>query len=120
MDTSCVLTALIIPSSCYAEGMDRATLQRQLVETEKKIASGQHQIAGQRETIAELERNGRPTDHAKYLLAGFILFRVFDIWKPFPARQAEALHGGLGIMADDWVAGFYAALVLWLLRYVGA
>jgi len=55
----------------------------------------------------------------KYLLAGFILFRVFDIWKPFPARQAESLHGGLGIMADDWVAGFYAALVLWLLRYVG-
>ena len=35
----------------------------------------------------------------KYLLLGFILFRVFDIWKPFPARQAESLPGGLGIMA---------------------
>ena len=52
----------------------------------------------------------------KYLLAGFILFRVFDIWKPFPARRAEFLPGGLGIMADDWVAGVYAALGLWLLR----
>jgi len=52
----------------------------------------------------------------KYLLAGFILFRVFDIWKPFPARRAEFLPGGLGIMADDWVAGAYAALGLWLLR----
>jgi phosphatidylglycerophosphatase A len=52
----------------------------------------------------------------KYLVAGFILFRVFDIWKPFPARQAEFLPGGLGIMADDWVAGAYAALGLWLLR----
>ncbi len=52
----------------------------------------------------------------KYLLAGFILFRVFDIWKPFPARRAELLPGGLGIMADDWVAGAYAALGLWLLR----
>lgn len=52
----------------------------------------------------------------KYLLAGFILFRVFDIWKPFPARHAEFLPGGLGIMADDWVAGAYAALGLWLLR----
>jgi phosphatidylglycerophosphatase A len=52
----------------------------------------------------------------KYLLAGFILFRVFDIWKPFPARRAESLPGGLGIMADDWVAGVYAALGLWLLR----
>jgi len=50
------------------------------------------------------------------LLAGFILFRVFDIWKPFPARRAEFLPGGLGIMADDWVAGAYAALGLWLLR----
>jgi phosphatidylglycerophosphatase A len=52
----------------------------------------------------------------KYLLAGFILFRVFDIWKPFPARRAEFLPGGLGIMADDWVAGAYAAVGLWLLR----
>jgi phosphatidylglycerophosphatase A len=52
----------------------------------------------------------------KYLLVGFILFRVFDIWKPFPARHAELLPGGLGIMADDWVAGAYAALGLWLLR----
>jgi len=55
----------------------------------------------------------------KYLLLGFILFRVFDIWKPFPARQAESLHGGLGIMADDWVAGIYAALGLWIARALG-
>jgi len=42
----------------------------------------------------------------KYLLLGFILFRAFDIWKPFPARQAESLPGGLeSIMADDWIAG---------------
>ena len=46
----------------------------------------------------------------KYLLLGFILFRVFDIWKPFPARQAESLPGGWGIMADDWIAGIYAGL----------
>jgi len=49
----------------------------------------------------------------KSWLLGFILFRVFDIWKPFPARQAESLPGGLGIMADDWIAGIYAALGLW-------
>jgi len=55
----------------------------------------------------------------KYLLAGFILFRVFDIWKPFPARRAEFLPGGLGIMADDWIAGAYAALGLWLIRVLG-
>jgi phosphatidylglycerophosphatase A len=48
----------------------------------------------------------------KYLLAGFILFRVFDIWKPFPCRQLEKLSGGWGIMADDWMAGIYAAILL--------
>ncbi|HEX4077069.1 MAG TPA: phosphatidylglycerophosphatase A, partial [Candidatus Acidoferrales bacterium] len=50
----------------------------------------------------------------KYLLLGFILFRAFDIWKPFPARQAESLPGGWGIMADDWIAGIYAAIGLWI------
>jgi phosphatidylglycerophosphatase A len=55
----------------------------------------------------------------KYLLLGLILFRVFDIWKPFPVRQAESLPGGWGIMADDWVAAIYAALGLWIARAAG-
>ena len=55
----------------------------------------------------------------KYLFLGFILFRVFDIWKPFPARQAESLPRGWGIMADDWVAAIYAALGLWVARAAG-
>lgn len=55
----------------------------------------------------------------KYLLVGFILFRLFDIWKPFPARQAESLPGGWGIMADDWMAGVYAGICLWLARAAG-
>jgi phosphatidylglycerophosphatase A len=49
------------------------------------------------------------------MLAGFGLFRLFDVLKPPPARTAERLRGGWGIMADDYVAGVYAALVLWLL-----
>lgn len=48
----------------------------------------------------------------KYLLAAFILFRVFDIAKPFPCRRLEKLSGGWGIMADDWMAGVYAAICL--------
>ncbi len=55
----------------------------------------------------------------KYLLLGLILFRALDIWKPFPVRQAESLHGGWGIMADDWVAGLYAAIGLWIARAAG-
>ena len=46
--------------------------------------------------------------------AAFLLFRLFDIWKPFPVRQLERLPGGIGINADDALAGIYAALVLWL------
>jgi len=48
----------------------------------------------------------------KTWLAAFLLFRLFDIWKPPPVRQLEALPGGLGINADDVMAGIYAALVL--------
>jgi len=48
----------------------------------------------------------------KYLLAGFVLFRLFDIWKPYPLRNLEKLPGGWGIMADDWLAGVYAAILL--------
>jgi phosphatidylglycerophosphatase A len=55
----------------------------------------------------------------KYLLLGFILFRAFDIWKPFPARQAESLPGGWGIMTDDWIAGVYAGAGLWIARGFG-
>jgi len=45
-------------------------------------------------------------------LAGFVLFRVMDIVKPWPARDLERLPGGIGIMADDIAAGLYAHLML--------
>jgi phosphatidylglycerophosphatase A len=48
----------------------------------------------------------------KYLLFGFVFFRVFDIWKPFPLKRLELLPHGWGIMADDWMAGVYAAILL--------
>ena len=47
-----------------------------------------------------------------WLLAAFILFRLFDIVKPWPARRLENLPGGWGIMADDAAAGLYAAALL--------
>jgi phosphatidylglycerophosphatase A len=52
------------------------------------------------------------------VVVGFLLFRTFDIVKPFPARQCERLHGGLGIMADDAVAGIYGNLALRLIVWV--
>lgn len=51
-----------------------------------------------------------------WVIAGFFLFRLFDIWKPFPIRQAERrFGGGFGNMIDDLLAGIYANLVLQLL-----
>jgi len=50
----------------------------------------------------------------KAWLAAFLLFRLFDIWKPFPVRQLESLPGGVGIVADDLMAGLYAAFALFI------
>ena len=55
----------------------------------------------------------------KTFLAGLILFRVFDIWKPFPVRRLERLPEGTGIVVDDLGAGFYALAVMHLLLHFG-
>lgn len=52
-----------------------------------------------------------------HALLAFVLFRFFDIVKPWPARQLERLHGGLGIMMDDVAAGIYALLVGLIVHY---
>jgi len=52
------------------------------------------------------------------LLAAFVLFRIFDVVKPFPANRAQALPGGVGVMIDDLIAGLYTLLVLMALRTV--
>ena len=48
-------------------------------------------------------------------ITGFVLFRIFDVIKPYPANRLERFHGGLGIMADDAMAGIYANITLRLL-----
>lgn len=47
-----------------------------------------------------------------FILGGFLLFRLFDIWKPYPIDDLQILPGGLGICADDIVAGVYAGICL--------
>ena len=55
--------------------------------------------------------------------AAFVLFRVFDVWKPLGARSIQSLPGGLGVVADDVVAGLTACVVLhaglWAARSAG-
>lgn len=55
----------------------------------------------------------------KTFLAGFILFRVFDMWKPFPIGRLERLPEGFGIVVDDLGAGLYALIVVHLLLHFG-
>ena len=53
------------------------------------------------------------------LEAGFVLFRIFDIVKPFPAGASQRLGGGVGVMIDDVIAGIYALVLLLLARRLG-
>jgi len=50
------------------------------------------------------------------LILGTALFRIFDIWKPYPIRRLESLKNGVGIMADDLLAGVYSNIVLRLVN----
>jgi phosphatidylglycerophosphatase A len=62
---------------------------------------------------------GRYRLSTSYILLGLGLFRLFDIWKPFPIRRLERLKGGFGVVADDVGAGLYALVALTLVvRYV--
>jgi len=60
---------------------------------------------------------GRYSLTSLYVFVGFVLFRVFDIFKPFPLRQLEKLKWGIGVIADDVGAGVYALVVLTLIRH---
>jgi phosphatidylglycerophosphatase A len=53
-----------------------------------------------------------------HLCVGFVLFRVFDILKPFPIGNLQRLPGGWGVVIDDVAAGIYAGAALWLLGYL--
>ena len=52
-----------------------------------------------------------------WMLAGFVMFRIFDMFKPYPINRLQDLEGGFGVMMDDVVAGIYAAALLSLLLF---
>ena len=68
------------------------------------------EVLGQWITLA-----GASTLNWKSFLAALLLFRILDVWKPPPVRQLEALSGGIGIVADDVMAGLYGALAIFVL-----
>ena len=97
-----VLAALAFAPAVWAAGV---------VAREKGIEDPQvvvvDEVVGQWLTLA-----GATTLNWKSWIAAFVLFRLFDIWKPWPVNRLERLRGGLGIVADDAMAGIYGALVL--------
>lgn len=71
------------------------------------------EVLGQWLTLA-----AAPVFEWKWILAAFVLFRLFDILKPWPVRKFESLPEGVGIVADDLAAGVYGALVLLAVRWL--
>ncbi len=98
------LAAVVSVPGVWAAG---ATARRLKVEDPRRVVVDE--VVGQWLSLA-----GATALNWKSLAAGFLLFRVFDIFKPTPVHQLEALPGGYGIVADDLMAGVYAALVLFL------
>lgn len=68
------------------------------------------EVAGQ--MIALLPLSVFAVSSKGWIIVSFILFRLFDIFKPYPARRLETLPSGLGIMMDDVLAGVYAAVIV--------
>lgn len=107
LDTALLLTILAVSVA----GTWAATRAERLLGRKDPGAVVVDEVAGQLITFLFVPwRSGTWA-----VVAGFAAFRLFDIWKPYPVRRLEGLGGGLGIMADDMLAGFYAATLMSLL-----
>jgi len=83
----------------------------------RKVATHDHPSIVFDEIVGFLAATLFLTDEVLWLVPAFLLFRLFDIWKPWPIRDLDhRLAGGLGIMLDDLMAGVYAAVCLEALR----
>jgi phosphatidylglycerophosphatase A len=95
-------TAALTPAGIWAAG----AIERELGREDPGLVVVD-EVLGQWLTAAAIVRPG----WRSYVLA-FALFRIFDITKPWPIRNLEKLHGGLGIVADDLLAGVYGAVLM--------
>ncbi|HXE32168.1 MAG TPA: phosphatidylglycerophosphatase A [Terriglobales bacterium] len=102
---------LAVTAVLYLAGGFTATTSERVLNTQDPRNVVVDELAGQLLTFLWVA----PVSPA-LAIGGFLLFRLFDIAKPFPANIAERLPAGWGIMTDDIVAGLFAALALWLLR----
>ena len=104
-DTWLLLTAVLLIPGVWSAGR---IAQHELRKDPQIVVIDE--VLGQWITLA-----GTSIFSWKALLAAFLFFRLFDIWKPFPVRRLESLPGGSGIVADDVMAGLYGALAIFVL-----
>lgn len=99
-------TALIATAAVYVVGVWACNVSEKMWghDSGRMVID---EVAGMCLSAAWVEASSLP-----WLAAAFILFRLFDIIKPFPANRAENLPGGWGVMTDDIAAGAYALLVI--------
>ncbi len=109
--TTFVLALVIIISLA---GAWAATRVESLLEVKDPGVVVVDEVAGQLITFLFV-----PWDAGAWaIVAGFVAFRLFDIWKPYPIDRLESLESGLGVMADDVLAGAYAAALMSLLSSI--
>lgn len=100
---------LLLAAAMFAPAVWAAGVTADAVQRKDPSIVVVDEVIGQWIALAGASRYNRVS-----YLAAFALFRLFDVWKPPPVRQLEALPRGLGINADDVMAGVYAAVVLFL------
>ena len=100
-----LLTAILLVPGIWSASV----VARELNKTDPQIVVVD-EVIGQWITLA-----GAAAFNWRTYLAAFVLFRLLDMWKPAPARQLESWPGGLGIVADDVMAGLYGALAIFVL-----
>ncbi|HKP46296.1 MAG TPA: phosphatidylglycerophosphatase A [Pyrinomonadaceae bacterium] len=116
--TSYLVVQLVIIAAVTAVGIWAASRTERVLQIKDPGKVVVDEVAGQ--LIALLPIAGRLWRAADVVtvIVAFVLFRLFDIVKPYPARKFESMRGGWGIMADDLVAGVYAALSVALIRLI--
>lgn len=108
-----IINTVLLAAFCFV-GIAASTRAIDLLGDEDASEAVVDEVMGQLVTLAFVTF----TLSWPILLAGFLLFRLFDIWKPYPINDLQYLKGGLGICADDLVAGVYAGLCLAIFSYL--
>jgi len=101
----------LITAAVYAIGIPAAAICEKHYQKQDPRQCVIDEVAGQLVSLWFLPRQ------AGFYIAAFLLFRIFDILKPFPVNKSEALPRGIGIMTDDVLAGFYTLALLQGIRY---